>query len=155
MRCEALQESEFSECDRRLSIVCKQKGKKYELKNDYRELVCKVKVDKGIIRDGEKCDYLVLICEKNIAVFVELKGNHVDKACSQVLSTIEYFEENLRNSNSVIYVRVVAQSVPKVEGSNEKKLKRKLKSLNNGKPIRKKDLDKKSTFYSERMSELI
>ena len=155
MRCEDLQESEFSECDRRTSIVCKQKGKKYELKNDCGELVCKVKVDRGIIQDGEKCDYLVLICGKNITVFVELKGNHVDKACSQVLSTIEYFERDLRNSNSIVYVRVVAQSVPKVEGSNEKKLKRKLKFLNNGKFIRKKELDKKSISYSERMSELI
>ncbi len=151
--CQKLQNSEFSNCDRRFKIVCKQKGKRYELVNNLGKLVCKVNIDSGFVKVGEKCDYLLVICENKIAIFVELKGNHVSKACSQVLSTIEHFEEELKSSYCLVYTRIVSQSVPNIPSSNEIKLKQKLIQIN--KKWKEEYLVKKSKGFSELLEELI
>ena len=54
MSCEQFLDSEFSECDYRQHVVCKDGGKEYRLENDLGEFVCRVKIDKGFIRHGEK-----------------------------------------------------------------------------------------------------
>jgi hypothetical protein len=155
MSCEQFLDSEFSECDYRQHVVCKDGGKEYRLENDLGEFVCRVKIDKGFIRHGEKCDWLIIICERKIFIFVELKGSDVEKACSQILSTIHYFEQSIRNLEGVVYARIVAQRVPNIPGTNEKKLSKELKKLNKDKILRSDGIKKKSNkCLIEKISQL-
>lgn len=72
-------------------IVVQENRSKFELKNSNRISVDKVQVDGGLIScsNKEKCDWILSYENKsNVALFIELKGCDIDKAISQLISTI-------------------------------------------------------------------
>jgi hypothetical protein len=155
MSCEALENTNYAQCDTRKLVVCKQKGKKYKLENNISSKICKVKVDGGLIQDNTQrcCDFLVILCDTNTFIFVELKGNHVNDACFQILSTIKRLKSQI---SSPIYARIVAQSVPNTPTSNEIKLKQELMKLNGNEKIDvEKLIKKKSIYLTEKASDLV
>ena len=82
--------------------------------------------------EGKKlCDYLVVICAKNIVIFVELKGEDYSTACAQIFETIQLFISEIRKTNCIALARVVAQSIPNIKATSEIKLEKRLKELNN------------------------
>ena len=126
-------ESECKEfCDTRKTIVVKDSGNKqeYRVTNDNGKEICKIKVDGCLIKEGERCDYLILSCEDKSAFFVELKGHDLQKALSQIDSSINQLMTEIKEFK--IYARIVLNRnpTPDINSSIEIKLKKRLKQQN-------------------------
>jgi hypothetical protein len=81
------------------------------------------------IREGSRCDYLVVDCEEERAYFVELKGSDFLHAIKQIDATIDRLQADL--SGFSIFARVVATkiSVPNLQNNPQVlKMRRRLKS---------------------------
>lgn len=99
-------------------ISTNEKGKRYILVADGLESVVYA-VDGNIIKDGLRCDKLVLVkcpaneneLEKWAEVFVELKGVDTNHAIDQLRETLK--KDMFKHpSNTIIRARIVAQSFP-------------------------------------------
>ncbi|MFO5491372.1 MAG: hypothetical protein ACLBM6_02240 [Cuspidothrix sp.] len=122
-------------CDIRKTIVIKDSGNKqeYRVTNENGKEICKIKVDGCLIKDGERCDYLILTCEDKSAFFVELKGHDLQKAIAQVDSSITKLKNEIREFKEFkIYARIVLNRTPTpdINSSVEIKLKKRLKQQN-------------------------
>ena len=119
-------------CDTRKTIVVKDSGNKqeYRVTNENGKEICKIKVDGCLIKDGERCDYLILTCEDKSAFFVELKGHDLQKAIAQVDSSITKLKNEIKEFK--IYARIVLNRnpTPDINSSVEIKLKKRLKQQN-------------------------
>lgn len=103
----------------RPTVSVAEKGKKYMVViNGMRESVVYA-VDGNIVKDGQRCDKLVLVKrseqgvepEQWTEIFVELKGRDTGHAIDQLRSTLE--KPIFRHpSNDEIRARIVAQSFP-------------------------------------------
>ncbi|MTJ09394.1 MULTISPECIES: hypothetical protein [unclassified Anabaena] len=126
-------ESECKEfCDHRKTIVVKDSGNKqeYRVTNKNGKEICKLMVDGCLIKDGERCDYLILSCEDKSAFFVELKGHDLKKAIGQIDSSITKLKNEIKELK--IYARIVLNRnpTPDINSSMEIKLKKRLKQQN-------------------------
>ena len=129
-------ESECKEfCDTRKTIVVKDSRNKqeYRVTNDNGKEICKIRVDGCLIKEGERCDYLILACEDKTAFFVELKGHDLQKALSQIDSSITKVKNEIQEFKEFkIYARIVLNRnpTPDINSSIEIKLKKRLKQQN-------------------------
>src|SRR5690554_6336932 len=103
----------YNECDK---ISLKERGVVYRLELARRLFVVKYQVDDYIIKEGTRCDKLILISLDSkqsewIEIFVELKGRDISHAIKQLESTIQ---NKIFQSDSVKkkFARVVARSFP-------------------------------------------
>ena len=85
--------------DHRLS--CSENGRKFaiQLPPKSKETFCRAKTDDCLISKEsplERCDFIFQRCENGDLYFVELKGKDVEKAFSQIKSTIEHYRPKLR-----------------------------------------------------------
>lgn len=102
---------------RRLLAVAEQ-GRKYTLQMSGKENSVLYDIDGYIVKEGQKCDKLVLVdlsdndAEKNwVEIFVELKGKDVSHAIDQLRETLK--NPLFRHpSNKKIKARIVAASFP-------------------------------------------
>lgn len=62
----------------------------------------KVHIDGVVIKEGERCDYLLTSADECEEYFVELKGKDVIKACSQLKMTIKNVGQYTGNRKSFI-----------------------------------------------------
>jgi len=128
-----------AECDCRKIITVKDEGNKptFIARNSAEKLCCKIRVDGCLIVEGDKCDFLVLNCVDRNAFFIELKGSHLSKACSQIYHAVEQLRSRLKDFK--IYGRVVLNKVrtPDINSTEEKKLEKMLKQHNRSKEERK------------------
>ena len=119
-------------CDRRKTIVARDKGekRKYIVINKAGSVFCKVRVDGCLITKGKKCDYLILNCDKNLAIFVELKGSDLLKAVEQIESSLNQLLKHLKIFT--IYVRIVTSKVnaPDLRTTKLIHLRKRLKKIN-------------------------
>ena len=129
-------ESECKEfCDTRKTIVVKDSRNKqeYRVTNDNGKEICKIRIDGCLIKEGERCDYLILACEDKTAFFVELKGHDLQKALSQIDSSITKVKNEIQEFKEFkIYARIVLNRnpTPDINSSIEIKLKKRLKQQN-------------------------
>ena len=98
----------------RKTIVERENGKKYTLEVSDNKSSVSYQVDGNIIKEGEKCDKLILVKYSDdewAEIFVELKGVDVPHAIEQLLTTLKkpIFKHP---SNKVIKARIVATSFP-------------------------------------------
>jgi len=102
----------------RKTLSTSEEGKSYMLDIEGSKLSVLYQVDEYIVKDGEKCDRLVLVhtgdvgdCEQWTEIFVELKGTDVKKALNQLIETAKkpIFEHK---SNIERRARVVATNFP-------------------------------------------
>ncbi len=126
-------ESECNEfCDTRKTIVVKDSGNKqeYRVTNKNGKEICKIKVDGCLIKESERCDYLILACEDKSAFFVELKGHDLKKAIGQIDSSLTNLITEIKEFK--IYARIVLNRnpTPDINSSIEIKLKKRLKQQN-------------------------
>lgn len=92
----------FEKCseyhDTRKVCIASENGKTYKLENLSGLKIRKLKVDKCFSqKTGQKiCDYIMSIEGEEIyrSFFIELKGSGLDTALQQILSTIEYFNND-------------------------------------------------------------
>ena len=80
----------------------------------------------------QKCDFWFHVSESdkseikdNSNIFVELKGQEVDKAYSQIISTIDWFKQKMEIPKSQCYAAIVASKVP--QGVTAQTMKRDFK----------------------------
>jgi hypothetical protein len=77
------------------SKIALENGKRFEIQAE--ESFTKINIDACLINSQiiEKCDFGFIKHSNNDFYFVELKGSKIDKALSQILATINYFEQNI------------------------------------------------------------
>jgi len=107
--------------DDRSIITVKENGKIYQLNNDSKQKVRKVKID-GCIQQskGEKrCDYLLTISDSiDRAIFIELKGGGLVTALKQIIETITLLKEEIVNLK--IDARIIgSNNVPNLTTTSE------------------------------------
>ncbi len=116
-------------CDKRTEIVLKDKRSsvKYIGLNPNNLLeICKHRIDGEIIKEGSKCDFLLLNMTDFKAYFVELKGHDVNKAAEQIKASIDILEPQLQSFT--VYARIVTTRINLTDfrGSHYQKLQRKI-----------------------------
>lgn len=95
------------------SIVCSEKGMRYELINDNRSCVKKIIIDDCLITNKtiQKCDYAILLCNSEICCFIELKGSDITHACDQILHTYGQLTDLVKKCKK-IYARIIPSRCP-------------------------------------------
>jgi hypothetical protein len=81
---------------------------KMRFNNRKRERLKKVTVDGCVIKDGQRCDFL-LVSESGCEHFIELKGKQVKYACEQIESSIKRISKDLKAAK---YAFVVSSACP-------------------------------------------
>lgn len=126
--------------DRRSIVSISENKSTYRLSNYQKlEIEC-FHVDGCLITEGEKCDYLLIVAERNRNVLIELKGKDVLKAISQIKTT---FQRLNRSLNGIFYGRIVttATYAPAMDSNEAKRLKILLKSTNGNLKIKSSPLE--------------
>jgi hypothetical protein len=116
--------------DKRPKVICKEKKSKYTYENRSLDQITKYRVDGNLIKEeGEKCDFLLLNCEKKKAYFIELKGSNILKAIDQITATIDRLK--LQQYDFAIHARIVLTHVNtiSVEDLKYKTLKKRVIGL--------------------------
>ena len=88
-------------------IVFRENKARISFANPHRKAYNKITVDGCVIREGNKCDFLLASCEYGDQYFVELKGENLDYAILQLEST---FEKLLDNGEGVMRKAFVVSS---------------------------------------------
>ncbi len=103
------------------SIVVKENRSRFEVENPNRYVCHKIKVDGCLITDEyEKCDWIISTNDPvKRAFFVELKGCNVDKAISQLKSTLDYTSDKYKGYKKECFA--VTTRIPKHGPSIRKK----------------------------------
>jgi hypothetical protein len=102
-------------------VVVKENRSKFEVVNSSRMKIKKIQVDGCLINDArERCDWILDIpLPINRVLFVELKGCDVDKAISQLKSTLKYTSSDYSGRERECFI--VTTRVPKFGPSMQKK----------------------------------
>jgi len=103
--------------DKRSSVKCEERGKKYVYENTRKKHVISYQMDGGVIVEDEtvppninKCDYLFVVNDTELtAILTELKGVSVAKSLDQIKGTISLYKGVFDNFKRV-YARVVVRS---------------------------------------------
>ncbi len=106
---------------------------KYYVHNIGKKIIEKYKIDGILLKDEEKCDNGLWIVIDNKLFLIELKGCDLTKACSQISSTLNYFERiKLLGKYSAIEARIVLTKVnsPDLEGVAYKALRKRMHCYN-------------------------
>lgn len=107
--------------DNRLLVVSSEERKTHKGINQSRRNIKRYAIDNDNIVSGERCDYL-LLTESGHAYLIELKGNHVDKACSQVLATYFALENDLQGYTPHARIIPTRCTTHLINGTNYKKM---------------------------------
>ncbi|MFK4870761.1 hypothetical protein [Novosphingobium sp. ZW T3_23] len=71
------------------NVTVKERGRRANFKNPGRSTFQKIQVDKCLVKDGKKADWIVRKIGVG-SIVVELKGKDLDQACRQLLATVEH-----------------------------------------------------------------
>lgn len=118
--------------DRVPVCVCEENGRKYILNNKSDLCLTKIKVDGGLIKTGERCDYAVDADSKEIFL-IELKGSDKSHACKQIFTSFNYFLSNFTAEKWHARIILSKNRAPKLISNEEKRLNQLVKQ--------RKDLD--------------
>ncbi|UTW46903.1 hypothetical protein [Bacterioplanoides sp. SCSIO 12839] len=102
-------------------VVVQENRSRFEVLNNRRDRLRKVQVDGCLINDHrEKCDWIIEINnQSNRALFIELKGCDVDKAISQLKSTLVHTRVKYADYDKECFA--VTTRIPKHGASIRKK----------------------------------
>ena len=104
-------------------IAVTEKGKTFRLLNPKRRTIVQVEVDGCLITgERERCDWLFVVPleptpPSHRVCYVELKGKNVEKAISQIMSTIDYTKKQYAKYNKEAYI--VCSRVPQESPSTQ------------------------------------
>ena len=101
--------------------VCEENGRKFILNNKSNLELTKIKVDGGLIKTGERCDYAVDVESKELFL-IELKGSDKPHACKQILTTFNYFINNFTAEKWHARIILSKNRSPKLISNEEKRL---------------------------------
>ncbi|MCD4500676.1 hypothetical protein ABGV49_04880 [Chromobacterium vaccinii] len=98
--------------DRRACVSFSENGMNYRGVNERKLLISMYKIDGGIISDNNKrCDNAFEVKELNSIYFIELKGEDIKKAATQIENTITILSNHL--SGMSVYGRIVCSRAPR------------------------------------------
>ena len=109
--------------------VAQENGRKFTLVLSKGQKCCCIHVDNGLIKSMtmQKCDYWFHVSEKddseikeNHNIFVELKGQEVLKAYSQIISAINWFKGKMELPQAKRHAAIVASKVPMTSTETQK-----------------------------------
>ncbi|WP_294822384.1 hypothetical protein, partial [uncultured Flavobacterium sp.] len=97
--------------------VVKENGKRFEVLSD--EVFTKIKIDDCVIISHliEKCDYGLHRISNDDFYYIELKGKGIKKGYDQIITTINYFQQNLVNIPKDKRIGIIVSS--KVPGGTD------------------------------------
>lgn len=97
-------------------IVLKEKKNKsqFVIDNPQRLNVLIIEVDGCVIREGLKCDYLILpkAEEYQIEIYLELKGKDIPHGVQQIETTIKKLSDNIQKQDKICLI--VSTRTPKI-----------------------------------------
>lgn len=101
----------YPNCEQQRSdtkIVIKEKKNKSQLviKNFNRFTVLIIEVDNCVIKQGLKCDYLILPHGKEyeIEIYLELKGQDILHGVQQIETTIKRLSDNIQKQKKICFI---------------------------------------------------
>ena len=105
-------------------------SREYIGKNINKKELKGLRVDDRLIKDGQKCDYLLININDKTLYFIELKGSDLIKAIDQIDRTLDILLPKFEHQ--AVHGRVVLSKVntPNLVSSRYIKLKKRLKNLN-------------------------
>jgi hypothetical protein len=104
--------------DNIISLIDKKGGKsKIHFHNPKRRKIKKKIVDDCLIKEGKRCDYL-LLDHKAIEYYVELKGREISYACTQIEETIKKLSTNINNGQK--YAFIISSKCPLITSQTQK-----------------------------------
>jgi len=77
------------------TIVSKESGRSHIVHNNGRKLVNHYHIDGNVIKQGQRCDYLLINEKDNIAYLIELKGSDLSWAAQQLEATRQALHSQL------------------------------------------------------------
>ncbi len=122
-------DSGFSICQtNQKTVVSKENGNSHILHNHAGYSVFQYRVDGGIVKDaaGERCDFIVEVQKPSdrLAYIVELKGSDLNKALSQIKTTINGFREKLKGYQILPRVVVHKTTTHDIQGKQYRDFKK-------------------------------
>ena len=99
--------STFGKCETILQdqkIVLREHSRSTTFNNRSRRSIRRIRIDDCVIRDGKRCDYLLILQDTNVEYFVELKGCQVRHAIDQLESTIKAVSADSRKLEKHCFV---------------------------------------------------
>ena len=119
--------------DGRSKAVFKDRGSglsKFNAINQASKTIMGLRVDDCLIKEGAKCDYLLIIEAEKKLYFIELKGSDLVKAVDQISTTLDKLLPSI--DHKIVNGRIVLSKVnaPDIKDSRLLKLRQRLKQLN-------------------------
>ena len=84
---------------------CRHEARNIVRRNNLCSIVRQYLIDGNIIKEGNKCDYMVLNDDMKTAYLIELKGDRIHHAIKQLEDTLRIMRENLPEYN--FFLRIV------------------------------------------------
>ena len=94
--------------DKKISLV--ENKSKLILNNEKLREITKVQVDGCLPIDGVKCDWLIIVVEPPVEIYVELKGSDVKHAFEQLENTIKHISKD--KTKKIKFCYVITTRVP-------------------------------------------
>jgi hypothetical protein len=99
---------DLDKCSEKIShkniLIEEKKSSKIIFTNEKLIEVTKVQVDGCLDIQGVKCDWLLIINETYIEIYIELKGSDVEHAFAQIENTIKVISQGYKNVPKYCYV---------------------------------------------------
>lgn len=91
-------------CKDKIIVLEDGKGKsKMQVNNPHKREITKNRVDDCLIKEGKRCDFLIIDHNKN-EHYIEMKGKEVKYACEQIEETIKKLSKNIKTGVKFSYV---------------------------------------------------
>lgn len=84
---------------------CQHRAQNIVRQNNLRSIVRQYKVDGNIIKEGNKCDYIILNDDLKTVYLIELKGHDIHHAIKQLEDTLKIMKDNLHDYT--FFLRIV------------------------------------------------
>lgn len=118
-------------CDNRKILVLREKKCQYVFYNDNQFDICQVDIDGCMIKNGKRCDFLVIYPENSSVYFVELKGSDLFQAVDQINQSLNILLPYLNNTKINARIVLTKVSVPDIRNSSTLlKFEKRVKLLN-------------------------
>jgi hypothetical protein len=130
----------FPECDQYKSdikIVIQENQSKIIIENYQRLKILVRKVDGCAIKQGKRCDYMV-IPNDQLELYIELKGNKIYDAIEQLEITIKTLSENYRQKRKECFI--ISSRTPSMDTIIQNAKQRFKKRYNSNLTIKNKEL---------------
>ncbi len=103
-------------------IVLKEKRSKIVFENPQRLEIEVIQVDECAIRDGKRCDHLVLRQNPQEEYFIELKGSDIQKAFDQLARSIKLLSTSPPEGRRecIVVTRRVPRLVPRIQKAQKR-----------------------------------